>query len=101
MIKRLLPLLILVVPFAASGDESTCFGTTKNGRLENSVKLPGGGKNFTSYSATAELLGRTYVHSTTAKVLLEAYKALEAQAPGKVFKYAETGYAEGGRFKPI
>lgn len=80
--------------------ESVCFGSTSNGKLENSVKLPSEGINFVSYSKTAELLGRTYVHSKVKEIILTSYKNLETEIPKKVYKYAETGFKEGGEFKP-
>jgi len=40
--------------------ESTCFGTTKNGRLENGVQLPSKGVNFISYGTVPEIVGRTH-----------------------------------------
>ena len=76
---------------AAFSEESVCFGTTSQGRLEGGVQLPSAGPNFVSYGGIPELLGRTFVHSKVRDVILTAYKQLEAQAPGKVFKYAETG----------
>lgn len=85
---------------SANTAESICYGSTSNGRLDGGVKLPSEGRNFVSYSRTAEILGRTYVHSKIKQIILAAYKRLETEAPGKVFKYAETGFEEGGRFKP-
>ena len=79
---------------------SVCYGTTKKGKLEGGVALPNQGKNFVSYSRLASVLGRNYVHSKTRDVLLSAYKQLETELPGKVYKYAETGFEEGGPFKP-
>lgn len=80
--------------------QSTCYGTTKKGKLENGVKLPGKGKNFISYGNFPELAGRTYVHSIVKDVVVEAYNKLYLSHPDKVFKYAETGFIEGGLFKP-
>lgn len=98
--KGLLALILLLACAPASAQQSTCYGTTSDGRLENGVKLPGEGPNFTSYSKTAEIAGRTYVHSTVRDILIAAYKSLETEMPGKVFKYAETGFAGGGQFRP-
>ena len=81
-------------------EPSTCYGTTAKGRLEHGVKLPAAGENFVGYSGLAATLGRTYLHSTARDIVLNAYKALQQTAPGKHFKYAETGFAEGGPFKP-
>lgn len=84
----------------ASAGESTCFGTTANGRLEGGVELPASGENFEGYSTIARLAGRTYVHSEVREIIIAAYKELETTQPGKVYKYAETGYKDGGQFKP-
>ena len=80
--------------------ESTCFGTVAKGRLENGVALPSSGSNFSSFSTSAEIVGRTYVHSKVRDVVVTAYKALETAAPAKVFVYGETGWKSGGRFRP-
>ncbi|BFM15700.1 hypothetical protein R50073_18830 [Maricurvus nonylphenolicus] len=77
-----------------------CFGTTSNGRLEQGVKLPAEGKNYVGYSAVARIAGRTYVHSTVKDIVVAAYQNLESSQPGKVYKYAETGFKQGGEFKP-
>jgi len=100
MKKFYFAILLLFFYSDALSQESTCYGTTSNGRLEYGVKLPGGGQNFTSYSKTAGLLGRTYVHSKVRDIILSSYKSLEREMPKKVFKYAETGFKEGGKFKP-
>lgn len=96
--------LVLFVTFTFSGNciavESTCYGTTSNGRLEGGVKLPNSGSNFVTYSYLAAIAGRTYVHSTVRDIILASYKALAIKQPDKVFKYAETGFQEGGQFKP-
>ncbi|HCH2593684.1 TPA: hypothetical protein NKS49_004560 [Vibrio parahaemolyticus] len=83
-----------------SASESICFGTTSNGRLEDGVQLPSSGKNFTSYSLLAELAGRTYVHSTVYDIVVSSYEQLSDELPEKVYKYAETGFESGGRFRP-
>lgn len=97
--KFLLPMLALFASVVFA-EESTCFGTTSKGRLENGVELPSSGNNFEGYSSIARLAGRTYVHSQVKEIILAAYKDLESNQPGKVYKYAETGYKEGGQFKP-
>lgn len=80
--------------------QSECYGTTANGRLTEGVKLPSSGSNFVSYSTIAELAGRTYVHSAVHDIVMAAYHALAISHPTKVYKYAETGLEEGGRFRP-
>jgi penicillin-insensitive murein endopeptidase len=85
---------------AAEKNPSTCFGTTDNGSLAEGWKLPLSGKNFSTYSHLGSTAGRTYVHSKVYHILLDAYQALEQEAPGKVFVYGETGWKTGGTFKP-
>jgi len=93
-------LIICFLSNTAFADESTCYGTTSKGRLEKAIALPSSGDNFVSYSYIARLAGRTYVHSDVKKIIVNAYKSLEKEQPNKVFKYAETGFEEGGQFKP-
>jgi len=97
---RLLVAAALLVAVAAHARESVCYGTVSNGRLERGVALPSHGPNFSSYSRTAALAGRTYVHSRVRDVVVAAYQALETAAPEKVFVYGETGWKAGGRFRP-
>jgi len=98
--KLILGFLCLALSFNVSAQESTCFGTTSNGRLENGVKLPGSGINFKSYGSIPSLAGRTYVHSKVRQIVIDAYKVLEIDQPDKLYKYAETGLKNGGQFKP-
>ncbi len=93
-------LILIIIPFHAFAETSVCFGTTSNGRLENGVQLPTNGKNYEGYSSIARIAGRTYVHSTVNKIIVGAYKKLESEQPAKIFKYAETGFEEGGKFSP-
>lgn len=98
---RSILLLILITSSVNSySEESICYGTTSKGRLENGVRLPSKGKNFVGYSTLARLAGRTYVHSAVRDIIVSSYKGLEIEQPGKVFKYAETGFKEGGKFRP-
>jgi len=87
-------------PLLFAAPESTCYGSTAKGKLKNGVELPRSGKNFTAYSVMAGPLGRTYVHSRVKKVVLQSYAELGQSQPDKKYKYGETGYKEGGRFKP-
>lgn len=91
-------LLTMCTPAVAT--DSTCYGTVANGALRGGVALPEAGPNFRSYSGLAITLGRTHVHRRVATVVTEAYAAMQQTLPGTVFVYGETGWAEGGRFKP-
>lgn len=95
-------LIILLALFAvyAHAKESICFGSTSNGRLEGGVQLPSRGNNYEGYSAITRLAGRTYVHTEVHKIFVNAYASLERLEPAKVYKYAETGFEQGGSFKP-
>lgn len=99
---RYLILLFSLCLFAKQSlaEESTCYGTTANGRLENGVQLPSKGDNFVGYSLIARTAGRTYVHSEVEKIIVAAYQQLESEQADKVYKYAETGFKNGGQFKP-
>ena len=99
-ITKFFILVFLVCAIFVYAEESQCYGTTSNGRLKNGVQLPASGKNYEGYSSIARLAGRTYVHSKVKEIIVNAYKALESEQPNKVYKYAETGFEEGGRFKP-
>lgn len=91
---------LLLISWQAHAEESTCFGTPSNGRLEGGVQIPKSGPNFGPYSNAGVMLGRTYVHSKVAAVIEAAYKSLETAAPGKQFLYGESGWRSGGRIKP-
>lgn len=93
-------LLLFFAPVSLLAETSTCFGTTSKGKLVNGVQMPEGGDNFTGYSSIARMAGRTYVHSAVKQIIVNAYARLEIERPGKVYKYAETGFKEGGEFKP-
>jgi penicillin-insensitive murein endopeptidase len=80
--------------------DSTCFGITSKGRIEAACKLPASGENFVTYSSMLRTVGRTYVHCTVQKVMLDAYAILEQTRPDSVYVYAETGKKNGGPFKP-
>ncbi|MBD3668963.1 MAG: penicillin-insensitive murein endopeptidase [Kangiella sp.] len=93
-------ILLGIMANSALAKESTCYGTTSNGRLEAGVQLPKSGPNFVGYSDLARAMGRTYVHSEVKEIIMDAYKHLEKEQPAKVYKYAETGWEKGGQFKP-
>jgi penicillin-insensitive murein endopeptidase len=100
MDMKYLLIIALLVSSNVLSKESTCYGTTSNGKLDNGVKLPFSGNNFVNYSFVATMAGRTYVHSSVKNIIIAAYKDLEIDQPKKVYKYAETGFKEGGQFKP-
>lgn len=91
---------LLPIPVHSEDAQSTCYGTTANGRLENGVALPSKGPNFESYTALGGVLGRTYVHSRVWNVVVNTYKTMETSRHGIAYVYGETGKKHGGPFKP-
>lgn len=100
VLLRAAVLLVLSIITVSAYAESVCYGTTARGKLEGAVELPARGANFTSYSEAAIALGRTHVHSRVEKIVVAAYRALEKSSPGTQFVYGETGWRDGGSFKP-
>jgi len=93
--------LILIHTTQASEEKvSTCYGTTSKGSLSGGVKLPNKGNNYFNYGSLAIAMGRTYVHSTVKDIIVASFKSLETTHAKKTFKYAETGYQNGGTFEP-
>ncbi|WP_229509222.1 penicillin-insensitive murein endopeptidase [Massilia sp. CCM 8734] len=85
---------------AHAAPASQCFGSVSKGRLEGGVKLPVSGPNFSAYSAQAIAAGRTHVHATVARIILDAYMGAHAATPAARYVYGETGMANGGPFAP-
>lgn len=93
-------MLLCFFSLTVIAETSKCYGTTSQGRLENGVQLPSKGSNYIAYSSLARLAGRTYVHSEVKAIIVSAYRDLAQELPSKVYKYAETGFEEGGEFSP-
>ena len=101
ILSRLLIPILLVLAASTHGQEpSICYGTTSDGKLENGWKLPASGPNFSAHWTVGRLVGRSYVHSAVYAVVLEAYEQLGTEMPDRVFVYGETGWKDGGQFKP-
>lgn len=100
MLLRLLLIWLCAVPLLSSAEESVCFGTPGNGRLEGGVRIPESGTNFQPYSSLGVSIGRTYVHSKVAEVIRDSYVTLRKSRPNTMFVYGESGWRKGGRIKP-
>ncbi|HEX7917933.1 MAG TPA: penicillin-insensitive murein endopeptidase, partial [Gemmatimonadales bacterium] len=83
-----------------SAAPSVAYGTSSNGHLAHGKRLPSSGPNFHTYSRLGSLLGRTAVHSTVEATLLEGYTVMAARHPEVTFQFGETGFPEGGEFRP-
>lgn len=79
---------------------STCYGTPSKGQLENGVKMPASGKNFSTYSQLGHALGRTYVHSSISTVIQNTFNNLAKDHPHARYKIGESGLKNGGEFYP-
>ncbi len=103
-----LPLAILTLPNAVmslvSDGESTCYGTTSNGRLEDGVRLSNPrwmSSKVRPYCPLCKLLLRTYVHSDVAAVIHVAYTGVGYDGfVNTDWVYGETGWPWGGSFRP-
>lgn len=95
-------IILLCVSFSAltQTDQSICYGQTHAGSIEKATQLPQKGENYTVFSNLAWYLGRTYVHSQVKTVIVDTYNKLATKFPDHVFMYAETGWANGKKFKP-
>ncbi|MGN7832805.1 penicillin-insensitive murein endopeptidase [Pseudoxanthomonas sp. 22568] len=93
-------LATLVIASAGFATDSVCFGTPGHGRLEKAARIPVSGANFQPYSGLGVRLGRTHAHSRVVRVITHAYGALEKSMPDRVFVYGESGWAQGGPFRP-
>jgi penicillin-insensitive murein DD-endopeptidase len=89
--------LLLSTPTFA---QSICYGTSSTGTVDGAVKLPSSGANFSAYSDVGVALGRTYVHTQVLEIIVAAYRELEQTSPETRFVYGETGWKNGGSFKP-
>ncbi len=93
-------LLFFTSAFAEAQQESICYGNQEKGKIENAWQLPSSGDNFSAYSLLGVTAGRNYVHSTIYAVVLDAYKDVLQYYPQNKFVYGETGWKNGGRFRP-
>jgi len=98
--KLVISLALLLLSSFVTANNSICYGTTKNGRLEYAVKLPDAGTNFIAYGISPELKNRKFVHSTVRAIIVSTYKELATFLPAARYKYAEAGFKNGGRFPP-
>ncbi len=98
--EKLLSLAFLVIATFTDCPASTCQGTTKSGSLKDGIQIPKQGTNFESYSLVGHLLGRTYVHEKVHDAIVNTYAELNKKNKDVVYVFGETGWSEGGSFKP-
>ena len=93
-------LALLACALAAPVAASQCYGRPGKGRLDDGVRLPLGGDNFSAYSTVAAGAGRTFLHATSVAIVVDAYARLQARVPQYHYVYGETGLQSGGKFSP-
>jgi len=96
----LLTVFIISISLSLKSKPSQCYGSTSDGSIENTLQLPVEGENFVIYHSFGNVMGRNYVHSIVHRVILNSYAQLFKSRPNTKFKYAETGWKNGGGFKP-
>ncbi len=79
---------------------STCYGNSGNGYLRQGVPLALGGDNFKSYTLLGNLLRRTFVHHKVKHVVETSFAQINKSHPQYRYLYAESGFPQGGRFRP-
>lgn len=77
---------------------STCYGQTNNGRLENGVLVRADPARY--YCDVCVILGRVYAHAPVADTVTAAYQSLVDRFPETDFVLGEVGWRRGGAFKP-
>lgn len=95
-----LAVLALLINASAHAEDSTCYGTPAQGRLEGGVPIERSGKNFGAYSELGVSLGRTHAHTRVARVVSAAYASLATSRPELTFVYGESGWPRGGSIAP-
>lgn len=83
-----------------SDEPSVSAGKVSNGGLVHGKRLPSSGPNFETYSRLGSLIGRTCVHHAVRDTMLTAYETVFLASPDLRFVYGETGWCQGGEFKP-
>lgn len=89
-----------IISVFKSEQESVSAGTTSKGGLVNGKRLPSSGPNYTTYSRLGSLIGRTCVHHAVRDTITQSYQEVFVANPEWRFVYGETGWCDGGAFKP-
>ncbi len=83
-----------------SKKSSVASGSVGSGSLKYGKRVPLRGDNYTTYSFTCYLLGRTHAHDPVRQTVLDAYEICEETCPDMEFLLGEIGHKNGGRFLP-
>lgn len=87
--------------FHKNTGKSISYGKVHAGSLTNGYKLPYSGNNFRYFSPFSYfILGRTYIHSSVYKTVLDSYASCEKELPGTSFRIMECSKKHGGKMSP-
>lgn len=75
-------------------------GTVSNGTLQNGKLIPFEGNNYQYFDTSSYLNDRAFVSDKVKKVLLDTYKELEREVPGRKFYIMECSDKNGGKIFP-
>ncbi len=80
--------------------QSKSIGTVSYGSLENGVKVPFQGKNYSYFDQISYAANRAYLHEKALSVTLKTYDKLDSLYPNKHFVIMECSNKHGGEMKP-
>ena len=75
-------------------------GHISKGSLSSGKRVNYRGDNFSTYSFSLYLLGRTFAHDKVRSTILDAYEICETTSPNTNYVLGEIGWKNGGQFLP-
>lgn len=75
-------------------------GTVAHGSIEHAHVIPPWGPGYVTYSFIGSAAGRQYVDGRVRDTLLATFAARSRAEGGRRFVMGETGWPQGGRFRP-
>lgn len=75
-------------------------GSVDKGKIENAKLLPFSGANFHYFDTASYLAGRAFTSDKVLNTMLNSYKLLETQVPGRAFCVMECSNQHGGKLYP-
>ncbi len=75
-------------------------GHISNGSLAEGKRVNFRGENYSTYSFSLYLLGRTHAHEKVRRTILDAYQICKKTSPNTKYILGEIGWKNGGDFLP-
>jgi penicillin-insensitive murein DD-endopeptidase len=97
-----LVLLVVSVPNLVykNRGESTSYGNTGNGRIENPYQVKFRDENYRYFSLVSYfIMDNGFVHSSLEQTIQETYKECKTTCPGKYFRIMECSGRRGGKLR--